>query len=347
VESARAAAATKRIKYVFLDVVAFSQGRSVEAQTQIIVALNEAVKGAVADASIIDAQVIYLPTGDGICAAILDSDAPYDAHLTVALGVLKRIRDHNAQAADKMREFDVRIGLNENVDNMVTDINGMASVAGAGINAAQRAMSLADGGQIIATSSVYETLRHREQYMDAFTPYDATVKHDERIRVYQYVVPGHAGLNMGIPSVFAQPSKPERHLDLFEAYYLAHAARQRAFIESLDPYDQERYAASMFLYLLAKNSEDRRQSSRLSPHESKIHGGDSATGKDAFDYYCSLDFAICIEFEDFVEERLSPLSECFDCAPGHSCLFVNKRGLEKLKVDHPDIWAEFGFEQGQ
>jgi Adenylate and Guanylate cyclase catalytic domain len=84
------------------------------------------------------------------------------------LAILNELKDRNSKAHDEMRQFEVRIGLNENVDNRVVDINGRPNVAGAGINMAQRVMSPADGSQILIGAAVYETLRHRECYMNTF-----------------------------------------------------------------------------------------------------------------------------------------------------------------------------------
>ena len=148
-------AATVPAKYIFLDVVGFTYNRSVEAQSDIVHSLNEIVKASLDEYSIHDDNRIFLPTGDGICIALLnieclhDIASAYDIHVKIALGILKRLEEHNTSTEDVQRKFKLRIGINENIDNLVEDVNGNRNVAGDGINLAQRVMSLADGNQIL------------------------------------------------------------------------------------------------------------------------------------------------------------------------------------------------------
>src|SRR5687768_3731812 len=131
-------ASTIPAKYIFLDVVDFTRSRSVEAQSDIVHSLNQIVKSSVDDNSIPDENRIFLPTGDGICVALLNIEClqniepAYDSHLRIALGILKRLEEHNASIEDAQRKFNVRIGINENIDNVVIDINGNRNVAGDG-----------------------------------------------------------------------------------------------------------------------------------------------------------------------------------------------------------------------
>src|SRR5207247_1118195 len=110
---------------------------------------------------------ILLPTGDGMCIALIATYLPYDIHLTLAVEILSALERRNTEITDPMRRFEVRIGLGENVDNLVTDANGHPNVAGYGINTSQRVMSLADGNQILVSRTVFETLRGRERYMNS------------------------------------------------------------------------------------------------------------------------------------------------------------------------------------
>src|SRR5215207_3694596 len=112
-------------KYIFLDVVGFTRGRHVEAQASIVEKLNEIVRH-VLDVSlkVPENDCILIPTGGGICIVLLGRDAPYDAHVQVAFGILARLDAHNENTADEMLRFEVRVGLNENRDNEITDING-------------------------------------------------------------------------------------------------------------------------------------------------------------------------------------------------------------------------------
>jgi class 3 adenylate cyclase len=171
---------TVRAKYIFLDIVGYSHNRSVEAQTEVISVLNAIVLKALVESGIKQDGQILLPTGDGICIAIVDVSASYDIHLRIALIILRELRDHNTGTPDAMRRFEVRIGLNENVDNKIIDINGKPNIAGAGINLAQRIMSAADGNQVLVGDAVYETLRHREHYMNKFRSHSVLQKHTDK-----------------------------------------------------------------------------------------------------------------------------------------------------------------------
>ena len=73
------------IRYIFLDVVGFTLNRTVEAQTQIIATLNRVVReasdsicaGIEASSS---RQLIYLPSGDGVCICLVNQPDPFDNH---------------------------------------------------------------------------------------------------------------------------------------------------------------------------------------------------------------------------------------------------------------------------
>ncbi|MDH3252715.1 MAG: hypothetical protein OEM41_07975, partial [Ignavibacteria bacterium] len=75
---------TVPVKYVYLDVVGFTRDRSVEAQSDVIDYLNSIVRDVVANASIPQDQVFLLPTGDGICIAMLNVEALFDIHIQIA-----------------------------------------------------------------------------------------------------------------------------------------------------------------------------------------------------------------------------------------------------------------------
>src|SRR5207247_1517913 len=124
-----------------------------------------------------DGKRLYLPTGDGLCIVLLGITDPYDIHLRLALDILARLKAYRNAESDSMRQFEVRIGINSNIDNSVTDINGNKNVAGAGINMAQRIMSLADGSQILVSRNIFEILSQRERYREAFKMYTTSVKH--------------------------------------------------------------------------------------------------------------------------------------------------------------------------
>lgn len=208
-------------RYIFLDVVNFTS-KTAEARTGVLNLLNKAVVETVEHKEQVPkGHVIYLPTGDGICIALLDiqsiaksqSDAkaqsgaapikpPYDIHLRVALNIIKFITEHNGGAAsgDHEARLKVRIGINEDRDYEVLDINGSRNIAGVGINDAQRIMSLAGGNQIFVGENAYRALHDHDSYRDAhiFHLHQVIVKHDTPMNVYQFVAKGHAGLNTDV-----------------------------------------------------------------------------------------------------------------------------------------------------
>ena len=238
-------ATTALVKYVFLDVVGFTRDRSVEAQTEIVGILGHIARQATRDRASGARNTIYLPTGDGLCIALVDLRLAFDAHLAVALDILASIAAHNAATADPMRQFQVRIGLAENVDNLLVDINGNRNVAGAGINTAQRVMSVGDGGHVISSHTVFESLRHRERYLESFRGLSAVVKHGLHLPVYQFIEADHQGLSTTLPSSFVSPTPPLQRL---QAYLLAHALKHEAFFAAQAPRGQMRSAANVLLY---------------------------------------------------------------------------------------------------
>jgi len=217
------------VKYIFLDVVAYTK-RTIEAQCDIITTLNKIVKDTVDELSIGEGSVIYIPTGDGICIALVDATLPYDIHVSIAKDILSRLWMHNQFEEDKSRKFEVRIGINQSDDNLVKDINDRENVTGGGINNARRIMDLADGSQILVSSTVYDILHLREKYLNAFAKYAAPVKHGLVLDVYQLVKADIEGLNVNPPSTFATPRKPEPKLPKLTAYYFAHSIKNEDFI---------------------------------------------------------------------------------------------------------------------
>jgi hypothetical protein len=218
------------VKYVFLDVVAYSK-RTIESQCDVIRALNEIVKRAVSQKKVLDVSVIYIPTGDGICIAFVDGSLPYDIHVVVALDILRRIWVYNKARHDNREKFEVRIGINQCDDNLLKDINGRDNVAGAGINNCRRIMDLADGSQILVSRTVYDTLHQRKKYSGAFSSrFTKTIKHGAIIEAYQLIRANIGGLNRNPPSSVAPTIEPAPRLPQLSAYYLAHAIKNETFI---------------------------------------------------------------------------------------------------------------------
>ena len=334
-------AITKNVKYIYLDVEKYSRVRSVEAQVEIIKILNSIVENSVHEVVKDDNDIIYLPTGDGICIALLNPNLPYDSHLLVSLLILEKIHEHNQSTTDEMRQFAIRIGINENVDNIVKDINGKMNVTGAGINMAQRIMGLADGNQILIAQSVYETFQYREKYMRSFKHFQAIVKHGIKLNVYQ-LIKEYIGLSTETPGEFLASDVSEAPLTRFAAYYFAHAIKNKNFFLSLNRLTQDYHVAVVLLYFLAIDSVGASQSTDINPYTAKIYGKNKKTTSEQFEYYSSINYWVCSEFSDFVEDRLNKYKQFFEKASKY--VFVNSEGIEKLKKEFPAVYEDFGFD---
>jgi class 3 adenylate cyclase len=334
-------AETALTKYVFLDIVGFTKGRSVEAQSDLINSLNAVVK------SVLDSrnqETILLPTGDGICIALLNA-LSFDIHLEIGLEIIAKIFDYNSENTDKARQFQVRVGLNENIDNLITDINGRRNVAGNGINMAQRIMSLADGNQILIGQAVYEILSGREKYMSNLKRHEGYDKHGNKFPVYQYVAQNNVGLNIEVPSVFKPRQSQEKKLSKLVAYYIAHAIENRDFLFSRREESQFEYAAPILLYFKAIDSVNTSEASQYETSSPRTHGALKATADEQYDYYKQSDFWILADFADFITDSvLAPFGSCF--ATGKYLRvwsFISAHGAWRLKHEWPSIWQEFSF----
>ncbi|MEB3235724.1 MAG: hypothetical protein VKM98_09890 [Cyanobacteriota bacterium] len=177
------------IRYVYIDIVDFSKSRSIEAQSEIIESLglivNKAVASFVADVE----RALLLPTGDGMCICLLNLIEPFDLDIAIALSVLEQLHALRAQTVDPTRQFAVRIGLNENQDNIIVDVRGGMNVVGLGINMAQRVMSIAGPSRLFIGQAVYERLCQREVYRYWLKPIRAIVKHGQKLQCYEYFNP--------------------------------------------------------------------------------------------------------------------------------------------------------------
>jgi len=337
-------ARTEPVKYVFLDIVGFTKGRSVEAQSDLVAALNRIVRKAIDAFSVKDEQLILLPTGDGICVAIIaDRGYSYDIHLKIALEILRGVKEHNSGVTDTARRFAVRIGLNENVDNIVVDINGSQNVAGAGINMAQRIMSQADGNQIMVGQSVYDTLHVREAYLNSFRSYAATAKHGIRFAVHQYIASAE-GLNADIPQVFAPTTPPPQKpivLTKFAAYYMALAIKLQEFFLSQKERTAWEYTATPLLYFLAYDCAAKSETSEFENFRPRTWGALSKSLEAQYEYYNKHDFWILQTLTDFIGgAELGQFTDCFELSGLYNYIFISQKGREKLAGEWPDVLKE-------
>ena len=192
------------VRYVYFDVVEFSKARSIEAQTEILISLNQIVSQSVAGIVALSDQTLFLPTGDGVCVCLVNLIHPLDLDIRIALDVLDQLHALRQSSIDLTRKYEVRVGLNENQDNLILDVRGSANVVGLGINMAQRIMSVAGPSRLMLGHSVFERLSQREAYRSWIRPVPAIVKHGHRLLCYEF-------LNPALPCFSGRPlrsSKP-------------------------------------------------------------------------------------------------------------------------------------------
>jgi len=335
------------VKYVFLDIVAYTK-RSIEAQCDITRMLNRIVKGILDEYNIGRSSVIYIPTGDGICIALIDATLPYDIHVTIAKDILSAIWAYSHSQEDNSRKFEVRIGINQSEDNLVRDINGRVNVTGVGINNARRIMDLADGSQILVSRAVYEVLHPREKYPNAFVKFTAPVKHGLVLDVYQLFQVSASGLNVKPPSSFVSPPTLEPKLTKLAAYYFAHAIKNERFIlnkarESVGYNDNW---LKLLLWFLAKDSEKASETTSRDVYVGRVMPDTSSnTMEGQFEWFLNnvpAEVAIDLSYV-VVDNAVSPSIQHKYFEDMSDNLVVNSKGREKLKRDWPEIWNEFGL----
>jgi hypothetical protein len=331
-------------KYIFLDIVSFTHKRSIEAQSDLVSAINSIVNESIKALKVPSEKIIFLPTGDGMCICLLNIESPYDVHVLLSLNILLELKRWNENTSDQMRRFKIRIGLNANVDNLVIDINGRQNLAGAGINIAQRVMSAADGNQILVGPVVYETLKEREKYMNKFRSYSITVKHGVGLMVHQYIEQGRDGLDTATPVQFVAQEKKEPRLSEFAAYYLAHAMDlQELFVQHTGDSSMAD-AAAMLLWVLAKDSVEAAQRSQFDKHRPWLWKSGSATPDQQLQHYREVDLAIRHQFGYYISSLLTQYADCFEDAVFFNHHFVSHKGKEKLKSEFPRLWKEFALD---
>lgn len=212
---------TVNTTHIFIDIVKYTHNRSVEAQFDIIQKLNEIVQESIEKAvnkkTIKNKNKIYIPTGDGMCISIINTNKKFDFQLDIAQDILKRIYKYNETINDITRQFKVRIGINENIDNYHKDINGNKNFSGTGINMASRLEGLADESQILVGNSIYDKLHVREKYKDSFVPYITLIKHNEELKLFQYKNKDLKYLNNKIPTSLKDENDAVTHV--IENYY--------------------------------------------------------------------------------------------------------------------------------
>jgi class 3 adenylate cyclase len=330
-------------KYIFLDVISFSE-RSAEAQSAIVKQLNAILHAALKEASVNEQDRILIPTGDGMCIAMISPQLPYDVHIQTALQILQLLSEHNRLTEDASRKFEIRIGINQNTDIVVQDVNDRANVAGAGINMASRVMDKADGNQILVSQTVHDELQPSERYISAFRSFDATGKHAKRFRVFQYIGSGHDGLNTNVPTEFVAKTTSEAKLSHVAAYYFAHAIKNQEFLVKAQCHGSRNYALTVTLWFLANDSIGEAESTVISPYSPKIFGEGKLSLDAVVKHYDDVDFDVLVALANFIQKELGPYIQHLESGGiGYVFLFVNESGKKKLQREWPAIWEGFNL----
>lgn len=249
-----------------------------------------------------------------------------------------------------MRQFQVRIGINENVDNLVVDINGSNNLAGAGINMAARILNQADGNQILIGQTVYETLQQREKYMGKFETFPASGKHGLRFLVHQYIGDKQIGLNVAPPSNFVMAKPAEVKLTQEVAHYFAQTlVHKHALIEIVKAQDSTYWssAAIVLLKLLAGDSNRVATTKEFDyPPDRRTYGSGENGFEDLYNYYANQNFWVLYYAERYIVEMLCKYLDCFEYSNHkYHYEFLSTKGKDKLGEEYPAIWKLFDLDK--
>jgi len=158
---------------VFVDLVEYTR-KSVAEQLAIKDRFTELIAEALKDIPVNDR--IVLDTGDGAAMSFLGD--PEDA-----LFVGMSLRDRHAGG--------IRVGINLGPVRLVKDINGHPNIVGDGINVAQRIMSFAEPGQILASRSYFDVVSClSDEYARLFS-YEGS-RTDKHVREHEVYVVGES-----------------------------------------------------------------------------------------------------------------------------------------------------------
>src|SRR5436189_5304159 len=132
---------------LFTDIVGYSK-LPIHQQRAVVEHLNEIVRGTdEVQAAETAGRLLKIPTGDGITLVFYDSpETPAECALEIS------------RALKKHPELQLRMGIHSGPVSGVVDAAGRASMAGAGINSAQRVRDCGESGHILLSKYVAEEL---------------------------------------------------------------------------------------------------------------------------------------------------------------------------------------------
>ena len=161
---------------LFIDIVGYSK-LLINEQSEQIQKLKEIVRGTeqvrLAEA---DGKLLRLPTDDG--GALVFRNSP-EAPVLCALEISKELKNYP--------ELRVRMGIHSGPVNEVVDLNEQATMAGAGINFAQRVMDCGDAGHILLSKRVTDDLEQYPRWRPLLHDLgECEVKHGHKISVVNF-----------------------------------------------------------------------------------------------------------------------------------------------------------------
>ena len=157
------------------------------------------------------------------------------------------------------------------------------------------------------------------------------------MELFQYVGLGVSALNREPPSAFAIT---ETRLSKYAAYYLAHAIKNRQFIDDNLKGGWEIYPLGSLISYLAEDSVGKSNSTRTNPYDNHMPETPNNTLEEQYDVFNKLPFWISFElYEHKVREIIiRNYYYCFEL--NGQGLFINDKGEQKLKSEWPEIWQE-------
>jgi TolB-like protein/class 3 adenylate cyclase/Flp pilus assembly protein TadD len=177
---------------LLIDIVGFSKLLDNE-QIELLQELNQIVRSTECfQAAEVGGKFVRVPTGDGVTLVFFHSP---EEPVRCALEISKALREHP--------RIQLRMGVHSGQVNRVTDINDRTSLAGSGINVAQRVLDCGDAGHILLSGHVAEDLaqyRHWQPHLHDLG--ECEVKHGLRLHLFNLYKDG-----LGNPQV---PEKLKR-----------------------------------------------------------------------------------------------------------------------------------------
>src|SRR5436190_16641290 len=159
---------------LLIDIVGFSKLLDNE-QIELLQELNQIVRGTecfqIAETG---GKFIRVPTGDGMTLVFFHSP---EEPVRCALEISRALQEHPP--------IQLRMGVHSGQVNRVADINDKTSLAGSGINVAQRVLDCGDAGHILLSGHVAEDLcqyRHWQPHLHDLG--ECEVKHGRRLHLF-------------------------------------------------------------------------------------------------------------------------------------------------------------------